>query len=224
MLTSLKKLIVVAGHFGSGKTNFSVNLAKKLASEGHPVTLVDLDIVNPYFRAADNKAELEALGVKCIVPDFANTNVDIPSLPPTVLGAFESAKREPDRYTILDVGGDNGAVALGMYNRFFTDGAYDMLYVASMYRPLTEDPSDAEACLREIEWSARLRATGIVNNSNLGEETTAEVILDAIPWAEEVAKKCGLPLICTCAHESLQNTLPKAGMFFMQNATKQLYS
>ncbi len=222
-LDTLNNLIVVTGHFGAGKTNFSVNLARRYALEGKNVTLVDLDIVNPYFRAADNKAELEAIGVHCVVPDFANTNVDIPSLPPTILGALEASKREPDRITILDVGGDNGAVALGMYNRFFKEGEYDLLYVVNKYRPLTEDIPDAEIILREIEWSGRLRATGIVHNSNLGAETTASDVSSAIPWAMELAEKCALPLVCTCALEELRPALSKDGMFFIRNATKQLY-
>ena len=222
-LETLKSLIVVTGHFGSGKTNFSVNLAKKFARDGKPVTIVDLDIVNLYFRAADNRAELEELGIRCIVPDFANTNVDIPSLPPSILGALETSKREPDRYTILDVGGDNGAIALGMYNRFFTEGQYEMLYVANKYRPLTETVNDAEAVLREIEWAGRLKATGLVHNSNLGVETTADDVSDALLWAEELSKKCGLPLVCTCAFEALRSELPQDGMFYMENATKQIY-
>ncbi len=223
VLENLKNLIVVAGHFGAGKTNFAVNLAKELASDGREVTLIDLDIVNPYFRAADNKSELEALGVKCIVPDFANTNVDIPSLPPTVLGALEAAQREPERVTIIDVGGDNGAVALGMYNRFFVEGKYDLLYVVNKYRPLTENISDAVEILREIEYCGRLRATGVIHNSNLGAETTAEDITDAIGWAKELADECGLPLLCTCAPDNLSTELKGDNFFFIKNATKQLY-
>ena len=223
-LENLSRLIVVCGHFGAGKTNFAVNLAKKLAREGNPVTLIDMDIVNPYFRAADNTEELTALGVRCIVPDFANTNVDIPSLPPTILGAFETSLREPERYTIIDLGGDNGAVALGMYNRFFKEGSYDMLCAVSMYRPLTEEHADAVNVLREIEWSARLRVTGLVNTSNLGAETTADDVLDSIPWAETLADTCGLPLVCTVAASRLADALgSRKDLFFIENATKQLY-
>ena len=220
----LKNLVVVTGHFGAGKTNFSVGLAKAAAMSGRPVTLVDLDIVNPYFRAADNTAELEALGVRCVNPDFANTNVDIPSLPPTVAGALETALREPERLTILDVGGDNGAIALGMYKRYFREGAYDMLYIASMYRPLTEETDDAVRILREIEWSARLSATGIVNTSNLGADTTADDVRASLAWADELAEKSGLPLICTCALENLATELSDVpDMFFFGNATKQIF-
>ncbi len=223
-LKNLKNLIVVCGHFGAGKTNFAVNLAKAKAAEGKKTTLIDLDIVNPYFRAADNTAELTALGINCVNPDFANTNVDVPSLPPSVMGAIEAQVREPERVTILDVGGDNGAVALGMYNRFFKEGEYDLLYVVSKYRPLTEDLPDAQFILREIEWSGRLRATGIVNNSNIGVETTAEDILETDAWCRSLADKCGLPLVCTCALSSLEGTLDTLdNVFYIENATKQMF-
>ena len=223
-LKELKNLIVVCGHFGAGKTNFAVNLAKAKAATGKKVTLIDLDIVNPYFRAADNTEELTPLGINCVNPDFANTNVDIPSLPPSVMGAIEAQIREPERVTILDVGGDNGAVALGMYNRFFKEGEYDLLYVVNKYRPLTEDIPDAEFILREIEWSGRLRATGIVNNSNLGAETTAEDILETDAWCCSLAEKSGLPLVCTCALNTLKGTLGTLdNVFYIENATKQMF-
>lgn len=223
-LENLKNLIIVCGHFGAGKTNFAVNLAKAKAAEGKPTTLIDLDIVNPYFRAADNTEGLSALGINCVNPDFANTNVDIPSLPPSVMGAIEAQIRTPEQVTILDVGGDSGAIALGMYNRFFKEGEYDLLYVLNKYRPLTEDIPDAEFILREIEWSGRLRATGIVNNSNLGVETTAEDILETDAWCRSFAEKSGLPLVCTCAMSSLKGSLDTLdNVFYIENATRQMF-
>jgi len=224
IINSLKNLTVITGHFGSGKTNLAVGIARSAASLGRKVTIIDLDIVNPYFRAADNVSELEALGVKCIVPDFASTNVDIPTLPPSVMGALESHEREPDRLIILDVGGDNGAVALGMYKRFFKEGDYDLLYAVNKYRPLTEDIHGAVDVLREIEYLSRLTATGIVNTSNLGDETSAEDVLDTDSFAKELAGVCGLPLVCTVAREELISELSHLpNVFPIKNATKMLF-
>ncbi len=218
------RIVVVTGHFGSGKTNFAVNLAMKAARAGRKVTLIDLDIVNPYFRAADNREALEALGVRCIIPEFANTNVDIPTLPPDVASAFEAYETESDRLTIFDVGGDNGAVALGMYGHWFEALGYELLCTLNCYRPLTEDEDDALEGLREIEAASRLHATGLVNTSNLGAETTAADVLDSIPWAERIAKKAGLPLVCTAAMERIADGLvPVERLFTMESVTKTYY-
>ncbi len=223
-IENLKNLIIVCGHFGSGKTNFAVNLAKAKVAEGKRTTLIDLDIVNPYFRAADNTEELTKLGINCVNPDFANTNVDIPSLPASVMGAIEAQVKNSENVTIIDVGGDNGAVALGMYNRFFKEGEYELLYVLNKYRPLTEKHEDADLVLKEIEYSARLRVTGIVNSSNLGAETTAEDILESDEWCRKFADKCGLKLVCTCALTSLSGQLDSLdNVFYIENATKQIF-
>ncbi len=224
----LKNKVIVSGHYGSGKTNFSVNLAKEAAALGKKVTIIDLDIVNPYFRTADNKDELEALGIKCIIPDFANTNVDIPSLPPTVMGAIETANREPDIFTIIDVGGDGGAVALGMFSNQIIQNGYDMLYVINMYRPLTESIEDAKQILREIEYASRLTCTGIVNNSNIGIETTTDDIIATGEWADSFSKECALPIICTSVDTRLKeefekNSLKPDNLFYINNATKQIF-
>ena len=97
-----KKITIVCGHYGSGKTNLAVNLALSLAKAGEKTVLVDLDIVNPYFRAADNRRELEENGVRCVLPQFANTNVDLPSLPPQIHSVFVGNEK-----VIFDVGGDS---------------------------------------------------------------------------------------------------------------------
>ena len=223
-LSKLKNIVIVTGHFGAGKTNFAVNLAKHYARAGRMTTLIDLDIVNPYFRAADNRDELEALGVKCIIPEFANTNVDIPTLPPDIYSVFTEYEGASDRVSIFDVGGDNGAAALGMYADRITNVGYDLLYCANCFRPLTETPEDTIELLHEVEFSSRLRATGIVNTSNLGCETTAENVRESLPYIEKLCGFASLPLICTVADERLTPALSDVdNLFSITNATKMLY-
>ncbi len=190
----MKHLTIITGHYGSGKTNAAVNLAlmAKQAFPDSPVRIADLDIVNPYFRTADSRALLEEAGVEVLIPEFANTNVDIPSLPPRLFSLFD---KSADGYTIIDVGGDDGAVALGMYSDRIKECGYDMLCVVNMYRPLISDPADAVSGIREIEESSRLSCTGIINNSNLGVETTEDDIISSIGYGEKCADNLGVPLV-----------------------------
>ena len=188
-----KRITLFAGHYGSGKTNIAVNYALTLAGEGKRVLIADLDIVNPYFRTKDSEEELRAAGITLISPRYANTNVDLPALPP------ESYRAVQDRstYAILDIGGDDrGAYALGRFaDAIREEGDYEMIFVANCYRPLTDTPEGALEILREIEAAAGIAFTGIVNNSNLGGETEKETVLASLPFIERLCELSGLPLL-----------------------------
>jgi hypothetical protein len=193
----VKKIIAVTGHYGVGKTYVAAGLAKKLVRTGMPVTIVDLDIVNPYFRTADARTSLEKIGVKVIAPLYAGTNLDIPA----INFGFEeiiSGGISHGGYVIIDVGGDDsGALALGRYKTVL-DGYADelsLLYVINCYRFLTLTPEDAVNYLREIELASRLKVTGIVNNSNLGSETAAADIENSAAFARKVSELTGLPIV-----------------------------
>ena len=187
-----KRLTLFAGHYGSGKTNIAVNYALHLAAEGTPVCIADLDIVNPYFRTKDSAKELTAAGVTLISPQFANTNVDLPALPAEAYRLVE----DKSIYGIMDIGGDDrGAYALGRYVPFMKEeNNYRMVFVANCYRPLTRTPEDALEVMREIEAACGLQFTHIVNNSNLGTETTAQTVLDSLPFIEKLSEISGLPV------------------------------
>lgn len=199
-----KKITVITGHYGSGKTNFSAAFALELAKSGEPVTVVDFDLVNPYFRTADFAKEFAANGVKLIAPEYANTNVDIPSIQ-FDLGGLAAA----DGYLIIDVGGDDdGAVALGRFshvlNSYAETNELDMLAVVSFRRYLTRTAAEAETYLRGIEQASRMKLTGIVNNTNLGTETTADMILDSIPLCKELSEQMQLPIYATTVPEFIE--------------------
>ena len=105
------RFLVVTGNYGSGKTEISLNLALKAAAK-EKTTLVDLDIVNPYFRTGEKAEELEKAGIRVLMPTYAMTTVDIPALPAEIQSVFEV----PSDRVIFDVGGDDtGAAALGRY-------------------------------------------------------------------------------------------------------------
>jgi hypothetical protein len=193
------RVTVVCGHYGTGKTNLSINLAMDCARAGDHVTLVDMDIVNPYFRSADYADMLTKAGVKVIGPNFANSNLDTPSLPGSIGVAIEDGER-----VIIDVGGDDaGATALAVYRRQLEAAEPDVLYVINKYRSLTTTPEEAVEILGEVERTAHIKATGIVNNSHLKHLTTAETIESSYGFAEKVCESTGLPLRFTTVPRGL---------------------
>ena len=192
-----KRLTLFAGHYGSGKTNIAVNYALLLAREGKKVCIADLDIVTPYFRTKDSAAELEAAGIDLISPQYANTNVDLPALP----AASYRLVQDKSSYGIMDIGGDDrGAYALGRFvPSILEENDYRMVFVANALRPMTRTPEDALEVMREIEAACGLRFTDLINNTNLGSETTPETVLDAVPYMEELSRLSGLPIFATTA-------------------------
>ena len=196
-----KRVSVFAGHYGSGKTNIAINYALMLKGEGNNVTLADLDIVNPYFRSKDSEKMLEEKGVRLISSEFANSNVDLPSLPADTYSIIDSH----DVFAVLDVGGDDrGALALGRYVPSIKDeNDYDMFFVINKYRPLTKTPELTIEVMQEIEQAAGIKFTAIVNNSNLGRETTAEDVEASISYAEEVSRLAGIPVAFTTVNEEI---------------------
>jgi len=193
-----KKLTIVTGHYGAGKTNFSVNLALDIAARGEKCTVIDLDIVNPYFRTADFTGMFTEKGISLYAPVYANSNLDIPSLNIPLESILADGG-----YVVIDVGGDDeGAKALGRFAPVITAFVdSQMLYVINRYRYLTKEAADAVQVMREIEYSCGLPHTGIINNSSLGAETTAETVRSSLPFAGEVSRLSGLPICATCAVE-----------------------
>ena len=192
-----KRLTLFAGHYGSGKTNIAVNYALMLAREGKKVCIADLDIVNPYFRTKDSQKELEAAGIDLISPQYANTNVDLPALP----AASYRLVQDKSSYGIMDIGGDDrGAYALGRFvPSILEENNYRMVYVANASRPLTRTAEDALEVMREIEAACGLKFTDLINNTNLGSETTGEIVLGAQAYMEELSRLSGLPIFATTA-------------------------
>ena len=200
-----KRLTLFAGHYGSGKTNIAVNYALLLAGEGKQVCIGDLDIVNPYFRTKDSAKQLEEAGVTLISPQFANSNVDLPALP------AEAYRLVADKsvYGIMDIGGDDrGAYALGRFvPAIREENDYRMIFVANCYRPLTRTPEEALEVMQEIEQACGLRFTDIVNNSNLGDETVPETVLQSRDYVEKLSKISGLPIFATTAQTQVADQL-----------------
>lgn len=212
-MLSLKKFNIICGHYGCGKTNLSINMAVNAAKEGKKVTIVDLDIVNPYFRTAEYKSLFDENNIELIAPQFAGSNLDVPSLPAEVNSVF----CKPDRYIIIDVGGDDaGAFALGRYSAQIKNlPDFNMIYVINKYRSLTQNVEDTVQILKEIESASRLKANMIVNNSHLQGLTTVDTILNALEYGKKIEEILGIPLTANTAPSFIANKL--------YNKVKDLY-
>ncbi len=200
-----KRLTILCGHYGSGKTNIAVNMAYDLRSQRDTVAVADLDIVNPYFRTKDSQKDFEERGIRLICSDFASSNVDLPSMPADLYSITDDRSLS----VILDIGGDDrGAYALGrLRDAILTENDYDMYMVVNKYRPLTPDAESTIEVMGEIEAACGILFTGIINNSNIARETTAEDVLDTVGYANEVAKLSGLPVVCTTVEDRLYDEL-----------------
>ena len=220
---SNKKIIIICGHYGTGKTNISVNLSVKLKEQtGLVYTLVDLDIVNPYFRSADNIKDLEEHGINFIIPEFANTNVDIPAVPAEINSVFINNRR-----AVIDVGGDDrGAVALGMFAEKIksADNNYEMIYVVNKYRNLISDTESAVNLAKFIEENSKLKITSLINNSNIGSLTTEKEILDSVIYAQNVANLLDVYFLGTSSMIDVDFFDRKEyNIFKLKNYTKKLF-
>lgn len=197
----IKRLTLFAGHYGSGKTTIALNYAYYLKNIGKDVTIADLDIVNPYFRTQDSEKDLKNRGIDLIVSEFAGSNIDAPSMPKEIYGLIEST----DKYGVLDIGGDDrGALALGRYvDSIKKENNYNMLFVINSYRPLTRSAEETCIVKEEIENACKLKFTGIVNNTNLGPDTTIKEIENSIEYASKVKELTGLPIYMTTMKKEL---------------------
>lgn len=201
----MKRITLLAGHYGSGKTCIAVSLAKYIKKQGFDTTIIDLDIVNPYFRTKDSEKDLKELGVEVVCSEYANTNLDAPALPKEIYTVIN----DKSRHVIIDVGGDDrGAVALGRYTPdILEENDYDMLFVVNCYRPLTKTPEDALEIMREVETASGIGFTAIVNNSNIGDETSEEDVENSREYTKRLAELSGLPVKYITVTEKVYNEM-----------------
>jgi len=217
----MKRITLLAGHYGSGKTNIAVSMAlaeaagKRWIPEGEngverkfrQLAIADLDIVNPYFRTEDSRDDLEKAGIRLICSVYANSNVDLPSMPEDLYAITDDRSLR----TVIDVGGDDrGALALGRLSEAVRNEAdYEMFMVINCFRPLTRDAASTVEVIREIELAGRLPFTGLINNSNLGRDTAPEDVLGSLSYAREVEDLSGLPLVYTTVDECIFEELKR---------------
>lgn len=202
----MKRINIITGHFGSGKTEFAINLAQKQDMYEKAV-IADMDTVNPYFRTNDARKALEEKGITVLASDYASSNLDIPSLPSDLYSLFDIE----DRFAVLDVGGDeDGATVLGRFHNRLKNADYDMYMVINTRRVLSQTPEEIITFMREIEVASRLKITFLVNNTNLSVETTPEILLEGQKIVEKVSEMTGVPIAYITGTKDILDKLPQS--------------
>ncbi len=200
-----RRITVFCGHYGSGKTEISVNTALELKKSHEKVALVDLDIVNPYFRSAEQRELVEGAGIRLLAPTFALTTVDIPGLPAQIQSVFDA----PVEKTVFDVGGDDtGAVALGRYKPYFDKSDFEMIFVVNTLRPFSNSVESIVDLYGRIVSRARMNASALINNTNFGAQTTPQDVIAGQKIVEEAAIALGIPLRAVTAQPEIMGLLP----------------
>lgn len=202
----MKKINIVTGHYGSGKTEFAINYALRLKEAYGSSVICDMDIVNPYFRTNDAVSFLNDEGVSVIAPEYANTNLDLPSLPSDIISVFS----ENSPPSVLDVGGDDdGAIALGQFYPYISKEDYEMFFVINALRPDTSSAEDIIKLIKDIEYASRCKVTSIVNNTNLSYLSSVKDIKDSLKLIDEVSNLTGINVKYISGTEDILSKLPE---------------
>ncbi len=199
-----KRLRIITGCCGSGKTEFAVNHVLRLAGKAGKAVIVDLDIINPYFRSRELTAVFDQANVRVIASSIHTASAEIPSLSPEIFTVFQDKNCE----AVLDLGGDKaGAKVLRRFHPYLEQEPYEMFYILNCKRPITNDVDRSIRHIREIEDASGQSVTAIINNAHLCELTTEDEILQGQELCEAVGEKTGLPVVYTVVHENLAGNL-----------------
>jgi signal recognition particle GTPase len=204
MAIDFTDIVIVAGNYGSGKTETAINLAAACRKTGKSVAVADLDLVNPYFRTREARIPLEALGIQVVLPDRQYLYADLPILAPAVADIL----RQPADVTILDAGGDDvGVTVLASLAAVLKDRPVQMLQVINAFRPFTGDVAGCLKIRQEIEISGKIKITGLVSNTNLMDATSVEHIYQGYDLVQEMSAQTGLPVAFITATPEIKSQL-----------------
>ena len=206
MFINDKRIRIIIGHYGSGKTEFSVNYAMKLKqATSSKVAIADLDIVNVYFRSREKQVMLEEQGIKVIASSIAGNALDLPAVAADIITPLEDKSYE----YVIDVGGDSvGARVLGRFKNYIEDDDYDMFMVVNANREQTMDLEGIKRHKETIEATSRLKVTGFINNTHLIRETTLEDVLKGDKLLKEASKELGIPIRYVSAMSHIASQIP----------------
>ena len=193
----MKRVIILIGNYGSGKTEIALNMAVKAAAEGRRTQVVDLDRINDYFRMSDHVKLLESSNINLVSPTFAGAGITQTNMPAAVGSAFA----QDWDLVIFDVGGDPaGALSLARYHMDFAaleSGQLEVYDIINIRRPMSETPEKILKLKDEMEGFARQTVTGFINNSNLQAWASAADLRDGYPVVKAASEMSGIPVVHT---------------------------
>jgi hypothetical protein len=199
-----ERIRIFVGHFGSGKSELAINEALATSDRDLRPTLVDLDVVKPYFRCRLLRDTLADRGVQLIAPEGDRFYADLPIILPEIKGAIQ----DPARFVYLDSGGDDtGARVLGSFSEVLHESGYEMSLVVNTRRPFTGGSDSLAQMVEKIRGAARLSITDIISNTHIMDDTTPEVVGGGYREAERLSKQLGVPLRYVAAEGRLAETL-----------------
>ncbi len=201
----MKRITIVTGHYGSGKTEFSINYALDLSEQGKKTALVDLDIANVYFRSRERQSLLENAGIEVHSNIYhSDISADLPAIAPSIRKVLE----DKSYHTVIDAGGnETGAMILNQFARHLKGQEHDMLYVVNANRPETETLSGALYHMKRIVEETDLPVSGLINNTHMLTETTTDDVLKGYRLCSEISKTEGIPIIYNCCTQEILDTL-----------------
>lgn len=207
MITNDKRIRIITGHYGSGKSEFAMNYVVKLRDMvSGKVAIADLDVVNVYFRTREKKELMKSLGIQPIDSSINAPTLDLPAVSAEVM----SPMVDHSYNSVIDLGGDNvGARVIGRFSHLLKEDDYDMLFVINANREKTQTSEEVIQYIKEIEKSSKLKVTGLINNTHLIRFTTIDDVLRGQKVAKEVSEKCNIPIRYVACLENLVEQLPK---------------
>lgn len=220
-----KRVTILAGHYGVGKTTFSINYALYLRKESEKtIYIADLDVVNPYFRSREHRDFLSKKNIKVIGSYLNQLGSDLPAVSADVFAVFENK----NALSIVDLGGNSaGSLVFGNFRDNVLEEETDLFFVINANRKENSTIEEVLGHLISIESTLNMKVTAIINNTHLMGETSIEDIKKGEVIAEKLSNEKNIPVKYSCVTSDFMKKNPDVKLrynkFVMEFDIKNVY-